>query len=114
MNDPATPRRNAVEPGAAALWASAFVVAALVILQAGRLPGSSPAHAGTAADIGQVRLLTASAGTNEDILLLVNNTEETMAIYSVENGRSVELQQVARLPELFEQARVAAQGGGRR
>lgn len=95
-----------------ALWASAFVIAAMIVTQAGRVGSVEPAHAGNLAEVGQVRLLTADAGGNEDYLAILNIADETISIYSVLNQRSIELHQVARLPDLFEQSRGGT--GGRR
>ena len=52
-----TMSRSGTRP-AAALWASAFVIAALAIVQAGQLPGNS-AHAETTSEFGDYTLLTA-------------------------------------------------------
>lgn len=102
-----------VDAGSGALWASAAVLAGLVIVQAGRLGSGGEALAGNTTDIGQVRLLTADAGGGEEVLVIVNNTDETISVYSIQQGRSIELHQMARLNELFEQARGRATGGRR-
>lgn len=102
-----------LDAGGAALWASAFVILALVIVQAGRLGGAGEkAYAGDVAELATLRLLTASSGDNEEFLAILNHTDETISIYGIENGRSVELFQVQSLPEMFTQARGAV--GGRR
>jgi hypothetical protein len=98
----------------AALWASAFVTAALILLQAGRLGPMQPAYAATEAEAGTVRLLTADAGGGEEILAILNSPKETISVYSVQNQRTIELYQVADLGELFAQARGEGPGGQRR
>lgn len=105
------PRSARVEPGAAALWASAFVILALIVVQAGRL-GGSPAAAGEVDDNAGVRLLTAESGNNEDFLAVINQRTETLSIYTVVNARSVELYDVQDLPTIFRQA--GRPGAGRR
>lgn len=100
--------RNArIDPAAAALWASAFVIGAMLTVQAGRLGAPEAAYAGNLAEIGQARILTADAGGGEEFLAVLDVTAQTLSIYGVANQRSIELYQVARLPDLFEQA----QGG---
>ena len=73
---------------AAVLWASAFVIAALVILQAGRLPGPS-AYAETASARGNYSLLTARSGTGNDlkpneVLYVLDNRESVLMVYDIE------------------------------
>jgi hypothetical protein len=58
-------RLQNIDSSAAALWASAFVIAALIIVQAGRLPGNQ-AHAEMATGNGAYTLVTADAGTGGD------------------------------------------------
>lgn len=96
---------NRLDPAAAALWASAFVIGAMLTIQAGRLGAPQSAEAGNLAEVGQVRILTADAGGGEEFLAVLNITDETISIYSIENQRSIELYQVAKLPDLFEQSK---------
>lgn len=98
--------------GSGALWASAFVITALILIQASRHDAGQQAHAGLIAEAGAYRILTSGTGNNEDIIAVLNQTDETVSIYSVENGRSLELYQSASLIELFSEN--AASGGGRR
>lgn len=100
--------------GAAVLWASAFVIGALVLVQAGRLGLTEPAYAATEAEAGTVRLLTADAGGGEEILAVLNVPEETISVYSVQNQRSIEVYQVANLGDLFAQARGEGPAGTKR
>ncbi|MBL8746148.1 MAG: hypothetical protein JNK58_07310 [Phycisphaerae bacterium] len=102
-----TTQHRRLDPSAAALWASAFIIAAMLTVQAGRLGTPEPAYAGNIAEAGQVRLLTADAGGGEEFLAVLDITRETISIYGVQNQKSIELYQVARLPELFEQAKGA-------
>ncbi len=102
-----------IDHGAAALWASAMVILAMIVVQAGRL-GGSPALARDVDDAGAIRLLTATTGNTEDFIAIVNGRAETLGVYAIQNGRSVELLDVQRLPELFEQAARASGAGPRR
>lgn len=101
------PPRARLDPSTAALWASAFVIGAMLTIQAGRLGAPEAASAGNLAEVGQVRLLTAAAGDGEELLAVLNMTDETISIYGVENQRSFDLYQVANLPDLFEQSKSA-------
>ncbi|MHC4992043.1 MAG: hypothetical protein ACYTGC_13805, partial [Planctomycetota bacterium] len=60
MNQTTTHRNST-----AALWASAFVLAAFVIVQAGRLPENA-AHAEMANSLGSYTLLTTNSGRGGD------------------------------------------------
>jgi len=97
--------------GSVALWASAFLLAALIVVQAGRIGSSNEAQAGNVAEVGTMRILTAAAGGDEEIIVLLNSTEESLTVYGIENGRSVELYQIVNLPDVFLQ-RSAVPGGG--
>lgn len=106
-------RGHSIDGGAAALWASAFVIGALILVQAGERRGPSEAYAGNVAELGPMRLLTADAGGNEEVLVILNGVDETISVYGVQNTRSVELFQISKVDELFVQARGGAGGGNR-
>lgn len=100
----------------AALWASAFVVLALILVEAGRRGHQNAALAGDASSVGDLSVLTASAGTDEDVLCVLDQRNETLSVFGVEQGRSIQLLQVQDLRQAFEQARMnagAGSGGGR-
>jgi hypothetical protein len=97
------------------LWASAFVIFALAITQAGRL-APNPAYAGDAVTTrGGLSLLTASSGTGPkeapyDLLYVVDSADELLYIYWVENANSQATSKLAlvsgsSLPALFNAAR---------
>ena len=97
---------------AAVLWASAFVVAGMVITKAAELPPNA-AYAGTAASDGDFSVTTASKGTGPDLrphelLYVVDNRTEMLFIYDVDDGtggRRVLLAGGQPLPALFGFAR---------
>lgn len=103
-----TTRTGRLDHSAAALWASAFVIGAMLTVQASRLGAPEAAYAGNIAEAGQIRLLTGDGGGGEEFLAVLDITRETISIYGVQNQKSIELHQVAKLPELFEQAKGAA------
>lgn len=90
-----------IDAGAAALWASAFVIMALILTQASRLGQGSAAFAGEFAEVGQLKILTAPAGNDEEFIAIINSTDQTLSIYGIENARSLELYQVQPLRDLF-------------
>lgn len=102
-----------LDHGAAILWASAAILGALIILQAGRLPSGERAVAGDVTEVASLRLITVDVGNNEDALAVLNHGDETISIYGLENGRSLELYQVSHLADIFSEARRAASGGRR-
>ena len=76
---------------ATALWASAFVIAALAIVQAGRLPGNS-AYAETASDLGDYSLLTARTGRGpedrpNESLWVIDNRQQVLIVYELEDAQ---------------------------
>lgn len=76
---------------AAALWASAFVIAAMIIVQAGRLPGN-PAYADMTIDRGSYSLMTARTGRGSDtdpheLLYVIDSREQALLVYEIEDAR---------------------------
>ncbi len=74
-----------------ALWASAFVIAALTVIQAGRLPGSA-AHANMVSEFGDFTILTAPTGQGPDdrpyeALWVIDNREQVLIVYDLEDAQ---------------------------
>ncbi len=109
-----TERNHRLNPAAAVLWASAFVVAALAIMQAGRL-APNPAYADALTTEDGFSLLTAPSGLGGgdrpyDLLYVIDSTDETLFIYWIENATTpsssrLTLMDGAYLPTLFNAAR---------
>ncbi|MBL0922116.1 MAG: hypothetical protein IBJ10_08315 [Phycisphaerales bacterium] len=104
--------RGRIDPGAAALWASAFLILALVILQAGRLGAGAQARADVT-EIGDTVLLTSALDASEDILAILDSRADTLMFYAVVNRNSIELRENVNLTELFMSARGVPGPGGR-
>jgi hypothetical protein len=84
-------RHKSINTAAAVLWASAFLLAALVIVQAGRLPGN-PAYAEMALESGGYTLLTTDSGRGGDaapneLLYIIDSREEVVLVYEIEDAR---------------------------
>jgi hypothetical protein len=102
-----------INGSAAALWASAFVIAALIIVQAGRMPApGGSAHANMVADRGSYTLLTADSGQGGDddpdeILCVIDSREQMLLVYEVEEVRkkNILLRDGYSLDQLFLRAR---------
>ncbi len=97
------------------LWASAFIILAMAIAQAGRR-APNPAYAGDAVTTGSgLSLLTASSGTGPkeapyDLLYVIDSQDELLYIYWVENANTpatskLSLVNGSYLPSLFQAAR---------
>ncbi len=76
-----------ISPSAAVLWASALVIAALTIIQAGRLPGPA-ARAEMSSSHGDYTLLTARSGRGPDeapyeLLYVIDNRDQVLLVYEV-------------------------------
>ena len=102
--------RSGIRP-APALWASAFVIAALAIVQAGRLPGNS-AHAETTSDFGDYTLLTARLGQGaadrpNESLWIIDNRDQVLMVYELEDAQrgTLTVRGGGSLHNLFLQAR---------
>lgn len=97
----------------AALWASAFVILAMIVVQAGRVStGPSAAYAGNVSSIGDLTVLTAAGGDNEDVLLVLDRRLERLFIYGVQNRSEVRMYESHELSGLFQSARSSVMGGG--
>ena len=105
-----TPAR--IDSGAAALWASAMVILALVILQAGRLGAGRQAMADVIS-VDDTVLLTSEVDGTEDILTVLDSRTDTLLVYGVVNRNTIELRETVNLAELFQSARGPAGPGGR-
>jgi hypothetical protein len=92
----------------AALWASAAVITALIIIQAGRM-GAEPARADVVSSVGGTTALTFEA-PSEDLLACIDGRQETLFVYRVQNKNTLELLRSYRLPEIFAEARNRAGG----
>lgn len=104
----ATPSHSSprFELSTAALWASAFILAAMVIVQAGRLvwPLGSSAKADLVASIGDYTALTFNSG-NDDVLAVLDGRGEQLYAYRVQNQNRLELLRAYSVKELFETGR---------
>ncbi len=97
---------------AAILWGSAFIVAALILLTAGRLP-ENPAYADMATTgNGGFSMVTAVSGFGPadrpyEILYVIDNQSQMFYIYAVEaaTDRRIALRGGASLPALFRAGR---------
>lgn len=103
--------KTSINGAAAALWASAFVIIALIIVQAGRLPGNL-AFGAVAADRGPYTLLTASSGQGpeanpDDVLFVIDSREQVLMVYEIENlaKKQITLRDGGNLENLFQRAR---------
>lgn len=88
------------------LWVSAGVMAALVVVQGAGLL-DRPAKAEMVTDKGGYVLMTTNGGSTE-IMLMIDERNETLLVYDVENQRRVILQDRQALPDLFNRARMQA------
>jgi hypothetical protein len=76
---------------ATALWASAFVIAALVIVQAGRHPGNT-AYAEMESSVGDYSILTAKTGKGPETrpyeaLFVIDNREQVLIVYDLDDAQ---------------------------
>lgn len=91
-----------------ALWASAFVILAMIVTQAGRIGvGSSSALAGNVSTVNDLTVLTAAGGDQQDNLVILDGRAERVYIYGVARQGGVQLFESYDLKQLFRDARSA-------
>ena len=100
--------RDRIAPGAATLWACAFILFALILTQASRLGGPATAGAELVSHVGDLVTLTANAGNNEDILLVLDGRSDRILIYGVEQGDQLVFRSSYETAELFQTGRAAS------
>jgi len=95
-----------LDSGRTVLWASAFVIAALVIVQAGRLPGNA-AYAGETSNRDGYTLVTADMGRGDDfdpdeVIYVIDNENGMIMIYEPDvRNNTLVLRDGGSLPALF-------------
>jgi hypothetical protein len=103
MNTPTQAQR--VSLATAGLWASAFILAALVVVQAGRLAGdrlwgASVARADVVSRVGDYTTLTFNSGS-DDVLAVLDGRGEQLFAYRIQNQNRLELLGVYDVKDLF-------------
>lgn len=106
MSSTSTQAAPRFELSTAALWASAFILAAMVIVQAGRLvwPLGASARADLVASIGDHTALTFNSG-NDDVLAVLDGRGEQIYAYRLQSQNRIELLRAYNVKELFETGR---------
>jgi hypothetical protein len=106
-----TSKHTQLSPAAAILWASAFLLVAIIVIQAGKLPGSA-AYAEMASSNGDYAALTTSTGLGGDadpyqVLYVIDNRDEVLMVYEIDDARTgrIELRGGGSLSNLFRRAR---------
>ena len=104
--------QNSIHVPAAILWSSAFLLAALVIMQAGKLPMHAAWASGSASGAGDYTLLAADRGTGGDVepdevIFVIDNRDQVLLVYDIDNvaDRRVVLRDGGPLDTLFRNAR---------
>jgi hypothetical protein len=102
---------NDVSVGAVMLWASALLIFAMILMQASRLNGPGVAFAGNVSEVGDLTILTADAGNDEDLLLVLDSRADRLLVYGIANDMSLQLRANYEIAPLFQAGKAA---GGRR
>jgi len=108
-----TNKHTQLSPAAAILWASAFILFAVIIIQAGKLPGSAAYAEMASAHADYTALTTTSGkgGSSNDgpfqILYVIDNRDEVLMVYEIDDARTgrIELRGGGSLANLFRGAR---------
>lgn len=106
-----TKSKQSIDPSAAVLWAAAFIIGAILLVQAGRLPLNA-AHAEMTADRGSYTLLTARSGRGSEtepheILYIIDSREQVLLVYEIEDARKRQIifREAFNLDDQFQRAR---------
>ena len=86
-----------------ALWASAFVILAMIFVVAGR-GGGNTARAEMVSSAGDFTVMT-TQGQNEQILYVLDERSEQLLVYKVVRKNEVQLFQSLNLTQTFEDAK---------
>jgi len=110
---PERPQARLGRAGLGALWASALVLAGLILASAGGggPAAPAPALAEMAAMAGDYAAVTTQGqSSSEELLYVLDQRAEALLVYRVENQRALALQHAENLSAVFAQARAAAGG----
>ena len=103
MNTPNNASHGASRGLTAGLWASAAVLTALILIQAGTLTGNA-ARAEMVAHAGEFTAMTSDSGT-EELLVVLDNRSEQLMVYRLRAQQALELLQNLSVAKVFESAR---------
>lgn len=106
---PPAPARR-LNHSAVSLWASALVILALVIVQAGRMDPGHMALADVAVNHAETMMLTSDAGGGEDVCIVLDRRAERIYVYAL-NQRNPELVVSENIADLFTRAAATASTG---
>ena len=100
-----------IHSSTAVLWAAAFIIGAIILMQAGRLPVNA-AHAEMGADRGSYTLLTARSGRGSEtepheVLYIIDSREQVLLVYEIEDVRKRQIlfREAFNLDDQFQRAR---------
>lgn len=109
-----TTTTNAAAGRGLSLWASAFVIGALILVQAARVNGAAEMPSigsfGEVSEMGDFVMLTADGGSDE-ILIVIDSRAEQIYVYDVQNQQQVRFLERRSLATVFEVAK--ERGAGR-
>jgi hypothetical protein len=110
MNTSSADSRPRRDTASAVLWGSAAVLAGLIVAElAGPAVSSRPAEAQSPSVAGDMTIIPASAGDQEDVLMVLDGRSEKLSIYNVTNAHNkIDLLQTYDVNRLFQEARQAA------
>src|SRR5438445_620781 len=105
-NSPAGPGA----PLTAFLWITAAALAVLVVARLGQISLGPSAQAEMVSQSGDFTIMTTNGG-NDDIVAVLDNRSEDLAVYRVENQSAFELYQRVPLQRVFTDARARSKAG---
>lgn len=94
-----------------ALWASAFVIGAMILTQAGRVGASSAAM--DVSEVGDLTITTLSNVDGSESIAISSRRAEKLFLYGVVSNDELELLAVENLNEAFSKARQLGAARGR-
>jgi len=97
---------------AAALWASAFILMAMIITQAGRLGGPVSSAYADVTSAGDLTIITTQGSAGEDIVAVLDRRDELLFMYGVDSARRIQLLRFYSVQQLFSDLAGRRGGGG--
>ncbi len=84
-------RSQKINSSSAVLWASAFVIAAMTLVQVGQLPGQT-AYGEMTATRADYTVMTTNSGRGGDedpdeLLYVIDNRDQVLLVYEIEDAR---------------------------
>ncbi len=105
-----TSRHTRIDPLAVSAAALALVAAVQIGVKLGAGSPEPSALAEMASGVGEYKIMTTASNDNEELLFVLDNRNEQLMVYGVNQNTGLELQARETLGQVFADARAASRG----